>query len=144
MLSAIQAYEHAYDAWLASTDDDEENCNGPLYRAFDAAENDLYSFPCRSSADVATKVRYLFLQENQKAKGAFEGLLNAKWDLRQFLNSLLGNEPLVYEPKPTPDAPEEKQKPDVVAQVEMPHPYRTWRDIPEEYRTLNCAMPNWT
>lgn len=126
LLAVIQRYEIAYDAWLGSDAKEEEDCVGPLFQAFKACENELFDFPCRTPADAAAKVRYVFLRETRQAKGAFEGLLNCAWNLAPFLNSLLGNDPL----------PRQEVAVQAIAPDPEPEPlYRSWNDIPDQYRT---------
>ncbi|WEO64802.1 hypothetical protein [Rhizobium rhizogenes] len=127
-LAVIQRYEIAYNAWLASDAQEEQDCVGPMFQTFKAAKNELFDFPCRTPTDVAAKIRYVFLQENRQAQGAYEGIANCEWNLAPFLNSLLGNDPIprqevaneVWEPEPQP-------QPETL--------YRSWNDIPDQHRT---------
>jgi hypothetical protein len=128
LLAVIQRYEIAYDAWLGSDAKEEEDCVGPLFQTFKASENELFDFPCRTPADAAAKVRYVFFRENRQARGAFEGLSNCAWNLAPFLNSLLGNDPL-----PRQEVAVEATAPDPDIQLEPL--YRSWNDIPDRYRT---------
>ncbi|WP_164026687.1 hypothetical protein [Rhizobium leguminosarum] len=127
-LAVIQRYEIAYDAWLASDAKEEEDCLGPLFQTFKAAENEVFDFPCTTPADVAAKVRYVFLQENRQAQGAYEALANCEWNLAPFLNSLLGNDPI-----PRQEVANEVSEPELQPQPETL--YRSWNDIPDQHRT---------
>ena len=92
----IEKYREAQAAWYVKFDEDDSQSNScPEWDAYEAAEDAVLHFPCKTLADVQIKAAFVIADENahDSLRNCFRMVDGKKeWSLTPFLRSLLGDQ----------------------------------------------------
>jgi hypothetical protein len=109
LLTLINDYFIAQRAWRAlSAQDDTTDAPSPEWDAYEAAEDAILQFPCRTHEEVTMKVAFVLADDNafDSVRTCFREVGDRTvWTLTAFLRSLLGGL------EEDPDHIEEKSEP---------------------------------
>ena len=90
LILAIEKLEQAYAAWVGSVSPEEDlPAEGPLYDAYNEAEQELIGFPCTTYEEVHTKIGYIFGRGTGAARTTSYSFTDCG-NLHLLLSSLLG------------------------------------------------------